>query len=239
MRTLARFLDVPFDDPGIGLVKLVTFSLDHVQRMIANNIAQQFDTRITATQSSLALVMSHATDDETKLALRKARNQTKKAFRADLPAKIAKIAAAVTAKYGAVSPEMTECFPLGRTIFSTCVIDDLSKQLETLQNGITAHATDLGPTLVSDMAALVTGWAAIHEASETADGAKTATEEAKQLARENLQLMLFLNLLKIAEIFPRQPEKLARYMQQSLLENHPAQPDDPTPPTPTPPTPTP
>jgi hypothetical protein len=28
------------------------------------------------------------------------------------------------------------------------------------------------------------------------------------LARENLQLMLFLNLLTLAEMFPRQPEKL-------------------------------
>lgn len=30
--------------------------------------------------------------------------------------------------------------------------------------------------------------------------------------------MLFLNLLKLAEMFPRQPENLALYIQQSLLE---------------------
>ncbi len=30
--------------------------------------------------------------------------------------------------------------------------------------------------------------------------------------------MLFLNLLKLAEMFARQPEKLALYMKQSLLE---------------------
>lgn len=30
--------------------------------------------------------------------------------------------------------------------------------------------------------------------------------------------MLFLNLLKIAEVFARQPEKLGVYMQQSLLQ---------------------
>ena len=30
--------------------------------------------------------------------------------------------------------------------------------------------------------------------------------------------MLFLNLIKLMEMFPRQPEKLELYMRQSLLE---------------------
>ena len=47
--------------------------------------------------------------------------------------------------------------------------------------------------------------------------------------------MLFLNLLKLAEMFPRQPEKLALYMMQHLLEN-PESPEEPQPPPP-PPTP--
>jgi hypothetical protein len=75
-------------------------------------------------------------------------------------------------------------------------------------------------------------WVTVYAASEAATGAKTTTQEGKKLARENLQLMLFLNLLKIAEMFPRQPEKLALYMQQSLLMDHPQQPEEPTPPTP-------
>jgi hypothetical protein len=47
--------------------------------------------------------------------------------------------------------------------------------------------------------------------------------------------MLFLNLLKLAEMFPRQPDKLNLYMQQHLLEN-PSAPEDPEAP-PAPPTP--
>lgn len=41
--------------------------------------------------------------------------------------------------------------------------------------------------------------------------------------------MLFLNLLKLAEMFPRQPEKLTLYMMQHLLEN-PSSPEEPEPP---------
>ncbi|MBI5684171.1 MAG: hypothetical protein HZC54_03735 [Verrucomicrobia bacterium] len=50
--------------------------------------------------------------------------------------------------------------------------------------------------------------------------------------------MLFLNLLKIAEVFPRQPEKLDLYMQQSLLQqrrpSQQAPPSAPQPPAPPP-----
>ncbi|MBL9184161.1 MAG: hypothetical protein JNN17_18600 [Verrucomicrobiaceae bacterium] len=43
--------------------------------------------------------------------------------------------------------------------------------------------------------------------------------------------MLFLCLLKLAAMFPRQPEKLNLYMQQHLLEN-PSLPEEPPPPAP-------
>ena len=48
--------------------------------------------------------------------------------------------------------------------------------------------------------------------------------------------MLFLTLAKLMEMFPRQPEQLALYMQQSLLEvsNTPEEeePEPPAPPVP-------
>jgi hypothetical protein len=41
--------------------------------------------------------------------------------------------------------------------------------------------------------------------------------------------MLFLNLLKLADMFARQPEKLSLYMQQHLLElSTPNEPESPS-----------
>lgn len=60
-----------------------------------------------------------------------------------------------------------------------------------------------------------------YSASKRAGGAKTATQEGNRAARENLQLMLHLNLLKLAQMLPRQPNKAELYLQQSLLEDHP------------------
>jgi hypothetical protein len=65
---------------------------------------------------------------------------------------------------------------------------------------------------------------------------ETSLSSGKRLARENLQLMLYLNLCKLMEMFPRQPEKLTLYMQQSLLEvptsEDEEEPEPPVPPTP-------
>lgn len=236
MRDLHRFLENPFDDPGISLAELLSFSSDHRQRMIANNPGGELTARIAATTSALDLVAGSATDDETKLALRKARIVAKNAFRDALPGQLAKISGAVVAQYGEEAPEVVECFPLGRTIFSQCTDDRLAQHLEVLLAGVTAHVADLGAPLVAKVQALVDEWESVFGASETAGGAKTTTQEAKRLARENLQLMLFLNLVKLMEMFPRQSAQLDLYMQQSLLEDHPSAPPE-EPPAPTPPAP--
>jgi hypothetical protein len=235
MITLSRFLDNPFDDRAIALDPLIAFSTDSLQRMISNNPSGELDARITATTSALDLVMDCATDDTTKLGIRKARKLAKDNFRAALPKSVSKIFFAVAAKYGPDAPELQECCPSGRSVFSSSTDDHLINHLQTLVNAITAHVADLGAPLVAEATALKNGWASLYAASESATGAKTTTQEGKQMARENLQLMLFLNLLKFAEMFPRQPEKLSLYMQQSLLEPTPSTP--PTPPPPTPPTP--
>jgi hypothetical protein len=78
---------------------------------------------------------------------------------------------------------------------------------------------------------LKNNWVTIYQASGASTGAKTVTKEGKKLPRENLHLMLLLNLLKLAETFHRQPEKLALYMMQHLLEN-PSSPEETTPPPP-------
>lgn len=234
MITLNRFLINPFDDPGISLAELLAFSTDHLQRLIANNTGGEFTVRITPTTSALTQVQNCAIDDQTKIGIRKARKQAKDSFREVLPANVAKIMGAVVAHYGPDAPEIAECCPEGRTVFSSCRDDQVAQHLQTLVNGVTAHQVDLGAALVTQATALKTGWTAIYNASETSTGQQTISQEGKKAARENLQLMLFLNLVFIAAMFPRQPEKLGLYMQQSLLEND--TPSEPEPP-PAPPTP--
>lgn len=239
MRKLSKFLENPFDDPGISIAELAAFTTDNIQRMKANNPSGELTVRITATESGLGLVTQRFTADETKLGVRKGSKQDKEAFRKTLPATMARLAIAVAAKYGEKSSQYLECLPHGRSIFSTSTDDLLESHLQTFIDGVTAHQADLGAQVVTDATAVKTGWLAVYAPSEAASGAKAATQEEKKYARENLQLMLYLNLIKFCDMHAREPEKLAMYMTQSLLEDHPRakpaeEPAPPAPPTPPP-----
>jgi hypothetical protein len=229
MRNLAYYMENPFDDDGISLDELVGFSTDHLQRFISNNPGALWNVRITATQTALVVVENCTTDDQVKLGLRKGKKLNKAAYRKALPANIARIHGSVVGKYGPDSAEVLECFPQGRSIFGSCTDDHLENHLQTLVTGVTAHQADLGAQVVSDAGGLLSTWLVIWGASESSTGAKTTSQEEKKNARLNLQLELFKNLLTIALNFPRQPEKLPLYMQQSLLEDHPAAPPEPPP----------
>jgi hypothetical protein len=233
MRKLSRFFENPFTDDGISLAEELAFTTNHLARMIANNPNSELDARITATTSSLTLVQNCATDDATKLAIRKARVKAKDDFRAVLSIEIGKVYGQVIGRYGEDAPEVVECFPEGRSIFSRCTDDTLATKLQATINGVTAHQADLGAPLVAQATAIKTAWMAVYSSTDTATANVTTTQEGKAMARANLQLMLFLNLVKLMEMFPGQPEKCDLYMQQSLLEDHPQQEEEPpAPPTP-------
>jgi hypothetical protein len=220
MRDLHTYLTDPFDDPHISTDELVAFATDHLARLIANNPAAVFADRITATTTALSNVAGAATDDKTKLALRKSKKQAKNAFRKALPAAIGKIYGTVQAKFGDSGAEMTECFPSGRTVFSNCTDGDLAHELQTLINGVTDYLAELGAPVLADATALLANWNAVYQTSATSTGNKATTQQAKSDARQALQLELFKNLLTLALNFPRQPEQLDVYMQQSLLSPH-------------------
>lgn len=235
MRDLHIWLTNPFDDPSISMAELLAFTSDHLTRMSAN-LQPGFAARVTATQTALNNVSDAFTDDESTLGLRKARKQAKNDYRAALIPRVGAIALTVQAKFGEGAAEFVECFPHGRSVFSTCSDDEVVNNLDILIAGVTAHTPPLAAQVVTDATAIKTGWTAVFAPSETAGGAKTTTIAAKNTARAALQLELFKNLIVLAQLFPRQPEQLDLYMQQTLLQPHtqtPATP--PTPPAPTPP----
>lgn len=232
MRTLASFLENPFDDDGISIAELIAFATDCLQRLIANNPGGELTPHITAITSALTQVEDCVTQDQTKLGIRKAAKAAKDNFREEIiPLEVERIEAGFIAAFGADSPVLVEALPKGRTIFQNCRDDQMEVHLLTLHTAATTHAASLAPATVTLATNLKNNWATIHAASEGSTGGKTTTQNSKKFARENLQLMLFLCLLKLAEMFPRQPEKLNLYMQQHLLEN-PSSPEEPEPPAP-------
>ena len=173
MIRLHRFLSNPFDDIEISLNELLAFSTDHLQRLIANNSGALYTARITATTTALNAVGDCTTNDIVKLGLRKGRKLAKNTFRDTLPAQVERLHAAVVVAFGGKAPEIKDCFPQGRRIFSDTPDDQLENLLSALKTALLAKQAALGsPTVVADADALLTTWIALHNASETATGHK-------------------------------------------------------------------
>mgnify|MGYP001371895646 CR=1 FL=1 len=88
-------------------------------------------------------------DDLARLGIRKARKQSKDDLRAAIPVAVANIIGTAGTEFGPDSPEVIECGPQGRTIFSTCQDDEISGPLQTLIAGVTAHQATLVVPLVT------------------------------------------------------------------------------------------
>lgn len=237
MKSLASFFENPFDSRNISMAELVAFTTDHLQRMGANNAGGELTARIAATTSALTLVEDSVSDDQGRLGIRKARKQTKDDFRTNtIPAQAARIEAGIVSSLGADSTVTVEAFPQGRGILQTCRDDQVQGHLQTLVDAVTTNQASLSAATVTQASTLLSSWTTVYDASEASTAGKASTEAEKRLARENLQLMLFLNLIKLMEMFPRQPEKLPIYMMQHLLENpsSPEEDEEPPPPPPTP-----
>lgn len=220
MKRLTTYLENPFDDYTISMAELIAFSTDHSARLIANNDDGQFDDLIPPLTTALGQLEEYVTDDQGLLGIRKARKAAKDNYReTSIPTEVKRIEAGFIAAFGAESPILLEALPSGRTIFQSCRDDQMASHLQTLLNAVTRHSASLVPAALTQATALRNNWGTLYQASEASTGNKSVTQLGKQEARQALQFQLFLNLLKLGSMFPRQPEKLSAYMQQHLLEN--------------------
>lgn len=239
MYDLHKPFNNPFDDAAIGLNNLLAFTSDNIVRMTNNNTGGFLTTRITATSTALGAVNTAFQVDLSKLGERKTSKKAKADYRITLKTGAGEIHVALQGKYGRNSAMLDTFFPQGLSKFNAMTDDQVANGWTALISELTNHQAEVGAAIVAQATELKDGWLAVYEPSEDATGAKDSAMEVKHAARQALQLELCRNWLTIALQFPRQPEKLDVYMQQSLLEPNtiPPEPEPPVPPVP--PTPTP
>lgn len=235
MIDISRLFEIHYDDPAHSLAELTAFGTAVLQRLIANNPGDIFNPSITGVTTALFALGNCAGDDLTKLGIRKAAVLAKDTFRENLPKKLERIEAKIKAAYENFDGEVMACFPGGRSAFDRETDDKLHEKFTPLIANLATRIPVMGPTAHADAGGLLSTWLALHAASETAYGNKTATQEEKAEARHNLCVQLILATLTVAKEFIGQKDKAAVYFPQHLLQDHPAAPPEPpAPPVPTP-----
>jgi hypothetical protein len=220
MLALVKFVTIPFDE-SIANSLLLTFAETSLGRIVAHNtgiLEGHFTDRVTPTRAAITAAEAVVTDINVKLALQKARTEAKENFVAALPANVAKVYGAVLAVFGPNAPEMTEFFPLGRTVFSQCANEQLNNHLEQLAAAVTAHAAALPAATATLASGLVTGWAAVYSAAGAAKDAKGVSALARDAAIQALRVELFKNIMTCGLYFPDDTDKAELLFPQYLLE---------------------
>lgn len=222
MLDFSRFFKNPFGDDQISIDELVSYSTENLQRMVANNPGALLNVRINATSVALTALETTLTNEHTKLALQKGATFAKDIFRKALPANIARIHGATVAAFGVNSPQLLECFPLGREIFGDCVDSALENHLQQLSACLTPRSAQVGVQHINDLSGLLSTWIGLFASAASARGVRNNSAESRRAAMDALRLELFKNLLTLALSFPDELDKAALYCPQHLLMDHPA-----------------
>lgn len=217
MTNLQTYFINPFLSTEIAFTRLLKYAARHLARMIASNPGSLLDTRITDTTTALNTVEAGVTDVATKQAIQESRTQIKEDFRVALRAHIRRIYGAVTGAFGDPSPELTECFPQGRVLFSDCKDEELNNALGQLVACLTPKSAQVGATIVTLATNLKTQWQTIYTQQDAAMSDRQMMAGARDEARTALAVELFKNLLLLVETYPNDLAKCDYYCPQQYL----------------------
>lgn len=218
MKSLTRYLDNPFANDDLALDDLLAFTTDHLGRLRSRNADGQNDALVGPLESALAGLTAAMGQDGTRLGQRKARKHVKRHFRREvLPPGLKRVEGGIVAYLEGAAEVLKKAFPHGRRLFHRCADDLLRAHLATVRAVVLEHAAELPPAVPELVQDLVTQWQAVYAGSESSSGVKSAAEEALRQARAAVARVLFENLLRLGLRHPGRPERLAEYMQESLL----------------------
>lgn len=231
----SRLFHNPFLEPAVSLGELLACTTETRERLVANNPGGAFDELVAGITGALQEFSGARVSNVVKLGKRKAAKQTKRMFRRELSGKLARIAAAVMAHYGARAPEMRQVFPSGRLNFLRTVDDSLGSALSSLGAALTALETALGAlgTMALGLAQeLHASWTTLYGESEVSTGQKAGAEQTQREARVKVGAQMHLALLTVTAHFVRAAavegrvltkkeaaEHTALYFRQDLLKD--------------------
>lgn len=219
MNRFEGFFTSPFASKEISLTELSSYAAANLVAMISHNPGALFNERIAATTSALTALEDATTNRGVKTGLQAARIQAKAAFRQALPRNLARIHAAVGAKFGSPSVELTQVFGQGRKVFGKCRDEQLDNLLGSVVQNLSPLGAQVGPSVVADASGLHATWLAVHEAAGAAKAERNGKAADLKALRAALGAELFKNLLSIALAFPEDRGRMRLYCPDELLRN--------------------
>jgi len=193
------------------------FAFDHIQRLIANNDAHEYDGMIADTVTAYEGYFGAITDEDVSLALQKSYTHNVDEIIDNFKQTVRDKEIVVSFRFGRDSAEYIEFFPRGLSEYNQA--DKTS--VENLMIRMVTVATKYVSVVKQPFVDLFTQFAAEYHAARELQGQQkgivTAEKTVSETTRDQVEIQLNRNLLILAEKFLGNPNRGLDFFDQSII----------------------
>ncbi len=223
MIDLKKYFEIPFEDPAISFDECLLFSEDHLAKLKGQNdagpYAGQLLALVTPTQTAFDAFNNAMSERDSQTASREGGTMTKDQALEAFQMHVRRREGTIKGAFGKPSPQYEQFFPRGLSEYNRATMANAEVLMDRMVTKTTAFQTDLGVPMVTEFTSLRAAFVTARAAQLDQKSDVTGARDALYAARGVLEAQMTVNLLTLAIKFMKQPEKVALFFNQSLLED--------------------
>lgn len=228
---LKRFFINPFSKFKIGISKYRTLAENHVANLTANNGSGLFTQMIAETSNLYTSLFGAYQDEDIERAAQKSMTASKDIIHVEFKDKVHTKEGIIRGTFGEGTPNYLLFFPNGMAEYSQCTMANVALLMSRMRETSQLFIAELGQAFADIWSDIDTRYTAARTAQLTQKGTVQAAITNEDAARGAMNVKFFSNLLKIADMFPDQPERCNDFFDETMLpgDSGDAEPDAPPP----------
>ena len=217
MINLLVFFKEHFDTERISDDNMKKFSEDHLNRLIANNINNQYDTLIANLQPLYIAFKNSISTESFEYAKQQSSTVSTDKIIADFKKMVSQKEGIIRGNWGVESAEYQVFFPQGLTEYHTASKSNIEELMDRLVMACQAYSQDLGTIFVNTFVTLRDNYVAARTNQLQQIGRVVSNKTETENSRKALAKQLNINVLTLALEFLGNPEKGIDFFDQSII----------------------
>jgi len=214
---LKRFFINPFSKFRIGISKFRTFCENHIANLTANNGGGLFTAMIAETSNLYTSLFGAYQDEDIARAAQKSLTAAKDIIFVEFKDKVSQKEGTIRGQFCEGTPEYLLFFPNGLSEYSNATMANVALLMSRMRETSQLFIAELGQPFADIWSDIDTRYTAARTAQLNQKGTVQTAITNEDAARSSMDVKLFSNLLKIADIYPDQPERCNDFFDETML----------------------
>lgn len=218
MIQLSTFFKNHFDTKRISDDKIKVFTQDHIQRLIANNTANQYDLVIQDTVNAYDAYFGSVNDEDLAYAIQQGRTIAVDNKLASFKQTVSQQEGLVRSHWNKGTEDYEQFFPNGLTEYANATKTTVETLMNRMVSAANNHLADLGQPFVDLFTNLRDEYILLRNNQLNQVGIVASDKVTTSTNRDVVEVQLMKNLLTLALEFSGQTEMAAVFFDQSIVE---------------------